>query len=77
MTCDTQSCIKKHCNVEGDDDDDEFFGGMVNRRKAFSVIPSRDHDKRDPHFGESPTRREQDGMHPMHKLSKDGAVRTA
>ena len=32
---------------------------------------------RDPHLGESPTRREPDGMHPMHKLSKDGAVRTA
>ena len=32
---------------------------------------------RDPHHRESPTRREQDGIHPRHKLSKDGAIRTA
>ena len=35
------------------------FSGMVDRRKAFSLISSRDHFVRDPHHREPPTRREQ------------------
>ena len=31
---------------DDDDDDDELFCGMVDRRKAFSLISSRDHCQR-------------------------------
>ena len=44
-----------------DDDDDELFCGMVDRRKAFSLISSRDHCQRS-----SPSRA---GFEPAQNLS--------
>ena len=49
-------------NDDDDDDDDEMmncFFGMIDRTKVISLISSRDHCQRDPHYRESPTRREQ------------------
>ena len=50
-----------------DDDDDELFCGMVDRRKAFGLISSRDHCQRS-----SPSRifdMPRAGFEPMHNLS--------
>ena len=52
------------CNIDVDDDDDDddkdnCFCGMVDRRKAFSLISSWC-DFRDPHHRKSPTHHKQD-----------------
>ena len=52
---------------DDDDDDDEFFGGMVDQRKAFSLISSRDHYQRSSPLRISDTLRA--GFEPAQKLS--------
>ena len=42
----------------GDDDDEELFCGMVDRRKAFTLISSRDHCQRSSPSGISDTPRQ-------------------
>ena len=68
MTPRVTSCVKTfYDDDDDDDDDDELFCGMVDQRKAFSLISSHDHCQRP-----SPSRISdtlQAGFEPVQNLS--------
>ena len=53
-----------------------FLGVWLTDERCLALFLAETITK-DLHHREFPTRRERGGMHPTHKLSKDGAVRTA